>query len=166
VDSAIVMGQEECVGKSKISEKLLLEKIRVLALALRVQQRDLAIGPLMVLIRSQLKMSQRALALRAKVPQSTISKMESGVLQPNVATLHKVFNAMECDVLITAIPRERLDIILQKQVMAKAKKRVEYLQGTMSLEKQKIDSDLLNEFVQEEAKSVLDLPSSKLWENK
>ncbi|MGA8163489.1 MAG: hypothetical protein WB791_00500 [Waddliaceae bacterium] len=55
--------------KPKKSEKLLLEKIANSAQALQQQQRGLGIGQLISLIRGQLRMSQRALAKRAKVPQ-------------------------------------------------------------------------------------------------
>ena len=57
--------------KPKPSEKLLLEEIASSAYNLRQKQRGLEIGKLITLIRSQLSMSQRALAKRTKVPQST-----------------------------------------------------------------------------------------------
>ncbi len=107
--------------KPKKSEKLLLREIANSAAALRQCQRGLEIGQLIALIRGQLTMSQRMLAKRAKVPQSTISKIESGRLQPNVSTLEKLLSSMECDLFITAVPRENLETIRKNQAMAKAK---------------------------------------------
>ncbi len=151
--------------KPKVSEKLLLEEIANSAQVLLQQQRGLEIGQLIALIRGQLSMSQRALARRAKVPQSTISKIESGRLQPNVSTLQKILNSMECDLLLTAVPREGLETIRRNQAMAKAKRKIQYLRGTMSLEKQEPDQVLLRELIKEEMKDLLESMGPKLWED-
>lgn len=146
------------------SEKLLLEGIANSARALLQQQRGLEIGQLITLIRGQLRMSQRALARRAKIPQSTISKIESGRLQPNVSTLRKILNSVECDLLITAIPRESLETIQKNQAITKAKRKIQYLQGTMSLEKQEPDQEMLRELINDEIKDLLESSGTELWE--
>lgn len=146
------------------SEKLLLQKITSSAQALEQQQKGLEIGQLISLIRNQLKMSQRALAKRAKVPQSTISKMESGKIKPNMATLEKVLNSIDCDLLITAVQRNNPETIRRNQALKKARKKILYLQGTMSLEDQKPSQEFLNELIDEEAKNLLNSSGSKLWE--
>ena len=150
--------------KPKKSEKLLLEKIGNSARVVQQQQRGLEIGQLIALIRVQLGMSQRALAGRAAIPQSTISNIESGRLQPNVSTLHKILNALECDLLITAVPRDNLETIRKNQAMAKAKRKIQYLQGTMSLEMQEPDQKLLEELIHEEIKNLLESSGPQLWE--
>ena len=150
--------------KPKKSEKLLLREIAKSARTLRQHQRGLEIGQLIALIRGQLTMSQRMLARRAKVPQSTISKIESGQLQPNVSTLQKILSSMECDLLITAVPRENLETILKNQAMAKAKRKIRYLQGTMSLEKQEPDQELLRELINDAMQELLESPGTELWE--
>jgi transcriptional regulator with XRE-family HTH domain len=148
----------------KKAEKLLLEKTTKAALALKKEQRGIDIGQLIALIRSQLGMSQRALAKRAKVPQSNLSKIESGLLKSNMQTLQKILDAMECDLLITAIPRGSPEEIRKKQATAKARKKIQYLKGTMSLEKQAPSKEFLEEVVNDETKRILNLKSSKLWE--
>ena len=152
------------MAKPKKSEKLLLDRIANSAQDLLQQQRGLEIGQLIALIRGQLRMSQRALARRAKIPQSTISKIESGRLQPNVATLQKILNSIECDLLITAVPRESSETTRRNQAMAKARKKIQYIQGTMSLEKQEPNQELLKELIEEEIKDLLDSSGPKLWE--
>ena len=150
--------------KPKKSEKLLLEKIAKSAHALQQQQRGLEIGQLISLIRRQLRMSQRALAKRAKVPQSTVSKIESGILKPNVATLQKILNSIDCDLLITAVQRNNPETTRKNQALKKARKKIQYLQGTMSLEKQEPNQELLKELIDEEVKNLLNSTGSKLWE--
>lgn len=151
--------------KPKKSEKLLLEEISISAKNLMKHQRGLEVGSLIALIRSQLRMSQRSLAKRAEVPQSTISRIESGNLQPNISTLQKIMNAIGCDLLITAVPKIDLETIRRNQAMAKAEKKIRYLRGTMSLEKQEPDQKLLKELLDDEVKVLLESPGSKLWED-
>ncbi len=151
--------------KAKKSEKLLLEQIADSARVVRESQRGLSIGRLIGLIRSQLSISQRAVAKRASVPQATLSKIESGRQQPTIVTLSKILNALECDLLITAIPRSSLEDIRRYQAEKKAKMRMDYLKGTMSLEKQMPDQRLIAEMFTEEVKRLLDSSSSELWED-
>lgn len=150
--------------KPKKSEKLLLDNIVKSAHDLQQQQRGLEIGQLIALIRGQLGMSQRALAKRAKIPQSTVSKVESGALKPNVATLQKILNSIDCDLLITPVQRNNPDETRKKQALKKARKKVQYLRGTMSLEKQEPNQELLKELIDEEVKNLLDSMTSKLWD--
>lgn len=151
--------------KPKQSDKLLLKEIMSSAYDLQQKQRGLEIGQLITLIRSQLSMSQRALAKRAKIPQSTISNIESGQLQPNTATLKKILDSMECDLLISVIPREELEITRRKRAEVKAKRSVQYLEGTMSLEAQRPNNGLLHELIKEKIKKLLDSSGPELWED-
>ncbi|MBF5058792.1 helix-turn-helix domain-containing protein [Candidatus Neptunochlamydia vexilliferae] len=148
----------------KKSEKLFVERVVAAAQKLQIEQKGVEIGPLIALIRKQLKMSQRVLAKRAKVPQSTVSKIESGRLKPNAGTLEKILSAMESDLLITIVPKESLEMILKKQAIVKVKQKMAYLKGTMNLEKQKPDEALFRELFDEEVRKILELPGRELWE--
>lgn len=148
----------------KKSEKLFFEKIVKSAKTLLTSQQGLEIGQLIVLIRAQLGMSQRSLANRAKVPQSTISKIESGLLQPNISTLKKVLSSMECKLLMSAVPEKSLETIRKNQAIKKAEKKIQYLKGTMSLEKQIPDREFLKELIDDEIRRLLNSSSSELWE--
>lgn len=151
--------------KPKKSEKLMLDDVFYLSKSLQREQRGLEIGEIITLIRSQLRMSQRSLAKRAGVPQATISRIETHNFEPNVSTLKKILDAMECDLLITCVPRRDTETIRKKQAQVKAEKKIDYLQGTMSLEKQAIKSRLMSELVNDEVKYLLDAPGSELWDD-
>lgn len=150
--------------RPKKSEKLLLEEVFLAGGTLLKSQRGLAIGELITLVRNQLKMSQRALAKRAGIPQSTISRIESCSLQPNMSTLQKIADAISCDLIITIVPRDDLEMIRAKQAQAKAEKKIRYLHGTMSLEKQAPTQKLLQELIKDEVKDLLESSGSALWE--
>ncbi len=133
------------MAKSRKSEKIFLKGVFRLGKALQKKQRGLSIGQLTPLIRNQLQMSQRALAKRAKIQQPTIARIESELLDPKISTLKKMMEAMNCDLLITIVPRDELENIRKKQAHRKAERKISYLHGTMSLEKQEPDWELLNE---------------------
>ncbi|HEV8052823.1 MAG TPA: helix-turn-helix domain-containing protein [Parachlamydiaceae bacterium] len=151
--------------KAKRSEKLLLDNIFNSGKDLLKQQRDQKIGPLIALIRNQLRMPQEVIAKRSGVPQSTISRIESGRLNPNITTLEKIMSALECDLIISAVPKEDLETTRKKQAYKKARKKISYLHGTMSLEKQAPTLKILNELIDEEVKDLLNSTSSQLWED-
>jgi transcriptional regulator with XRE-family HTH domain len=146
----------------RLSEKILMEEASKIGEMLRAALKGLTIGELVSMIRRQLKMSQKVLARRAKVPQSTISNLERSKKQPNLATLTKVLNALFCDLLVVPIMKESFEALLFKQARQKAEKRVRYLRGSMNLEKQEPDKQLIEELVKKETEELLH--SSKLWE--
>ncbi|HRW58564.1 MAG TPA: helix-turn-helix domain-containing protein [Chlamydiales bacterium] len=150
--------------KPKRSEKLFLEESVELSRRLQKQLHGLLIGELISLMRHQLGMSQRVLARRANVPQSTISNIESGRLQSNFSIIQRILNAMECDLLISVVPREKLENIRKKQAEIKAGKMIRYLEGTMSLEEQNPDKSLMNELFEEKVNRLLDSYGPELWE--
>lgn len=150
--------------KPKNSEKLLLMEIFKSAKKAYGIQHSISIGQLISLIRLQLKMSQRILAKRAKIPQSTISRIESKQFDPNIFTLRKIFEALSCKLVITAFSYVDLETILRKQAHKKAEKEIRYLEGTMALEKQQPNQKLLNELLKEKEKKLLDSDGRKLWE--
>lgn len=145
----------------KTSEKIILDEISRVGNELRSLLKGLSIGQLVTLVRTQLKMSQKILAKRAGVPQSTISNMEQSKRQPNLVTLQKVFDALFCDLVIAPALKMPIETIRVKQARKKAEKQIRYLKGTMSLEKQEPDSRLLEELIREETNELLRSP--KLW---
>jgi transcriptional regulator with XRE-family HTH domain len=146
----------------RLSEKLLLEEVSRIGKKLQTALKGLAVGELISITRKQLKMSQRTLAMRAKVPQSTISNLEKSKKQPNLATLRKIIDALFCDLLIVPVLKGSVDALLLKRARQKAEKRVRYLRGSMNLEKQEPDALLIEALVKKEAEELM--RSSNLWD--
>lgn len=144
------------------SEKLLLLEIFKASKNLQKIQQNISVGQLMALIRRQLNMSQRVLAKKSKIYQSTISRIESGALSPNIDTLNRLFEALSCNLIISVSPYENFDKIKIKQAYKQAEKKVNYLLGTMALEKQKPDQEFIREQIEEEKNKLLN--SKDLWD--
>jgi transcriptional regulator with XRE-family HTH domain len=146
------------------SEKLLIEEIMQAAQQTRVSVRGLTIGALIKTIRVQLGMSQKALAKRAGVPQSTISRIEKEERDANLSTLNKILSAISCDLVIVPLLQDSIDAIRRKQARKMAEKQVRYLKGTMNLEDQQPDSRFIAELIKQEEEHLLKGPNSKLWD--
>lgn len=145
------------------SEKLLIEEIMEAAKKARVAARGLTIGALIKSIRSQLGMSQKALAKRAGIPQSTISRIEQEERDANLATLNKILGAISCDLVIIPLLEASIDAIRRKQARKMAESQVRYLKGTMNLEDQQPDAKFIEELIKQEEERLLRGPNSKLW---
>jgi transcriptional regulator with XRE-family HTH domain len=109
-------------------------------------------------------MSQRILAKRAGVPQSTVSRIEQGQRDVTLSTLQKILGAVSCDLVIAPLLQDSIDSIRRKQAKKVAEKQVMYLQGTMNLEDQQPDSRFIEELLKQEVERLLQGPSAKLWE--
>ena len=146
------------------SEKLLIEEIMQAAQKTRVAVRGLTIGTLIKSIRVHLGMSQKALAKRAGVPQSTISRIEQEERDANLSTLNKILGAISCDLVIVPLLEDSIDSIRRKQARKMAEKQVRYLKGTMNLEDQQPDSSFIAELIKQEEERLMQGPNSKLWD--
>lgn len=146
------------------SEKLLVEEVICASRKMREVLRGLSVGALIRSIREQLGMSQRALAKRAGVPQSTVSRIEQGRRDVTLSTLHKILGAISCDLVIAPLLQGSINSIRQKQARKVAEKQVGYLQGTMNLEGQQPDPRFVEELLAQEVERLLQGPSAKLWD--
>jgi transcriptional regulator with XRE-family HTH domain len=125
--------------------------------------RGLAIGDIIRIIRVQLGMSQQVLAKRVGVPQSTISRLEKDFGNCTIKTLIKVFESLSCDLLVVPMLKLPVDTIRQIQAEKMAKKRLQYLAGTMNLEDQQPDTRLIDTLLQQEVNDLLNGRRTDLW---
>lgn len=145
------------------SEKLFIEEVMNAARKLKSACKGLSIGNLIKSIREQLGMSQKVLARRAGIPQSTVSRIENDQSDPHLSTLNKVLHALECDTVISPLLRDTIDSLRQKQARKLAEKEVTYLKGTMNLEKQQPDPRFIEELLKQREERLLHGTSAKLW---
>src|SRR5258708_6366497 len=98
--------------KRTIEEKLILDAFFQVAAQYRSRLQTVSLRNVIVLLRKRLKMSQRTLARRAKIPQSTLSRIESGKTNPNLTTLEKIYKALFCDFVLLPLPWSDIDQIV------------------------------------------------------
>ncbi len=146
------------------SERLLIEEVMSACLKARAASRGLTIGALIKIIRQQLGMSQKALAKRAHVPQSTVSRIEKGQSDASLSTLDKILKGISCELVIAPLLQDSIEATRRKQARKMAEKKVNYLKGTMNLEDQQPDSRFIEELIKQEEERLLQGPSAYLWE--
>ncbi len=150
--------------RQSYAEKILIQEVVDESKNLKVAMRGLAIGGFIKLIRQHLGMSQKALARRAGVPQSTVSRIEQSQRDASLSTLTRILDALSCDLVIAPFLRESIDMIRRKQARIMAEKRIHYLKVTMNLEEQQPDAQFIEALLQEEEARLLQGPTYKLWE--
>lgn len=163
VINAIIYDHEVNMKFSSPSEKLLIEEVTQAAHKTKTAVRGLSISALIKSIRLQLGLSQKASAKRAKVPQSTISRIEQKGRDVNLSTLNKILSAISCDLVVVPLLQDSIEAIRRKQARKMAEKQVRYLRGTMNLEEQQPDSRFTAELIKQEEERLLQGPNSKLW---
>ena len=146
------------------SERLLLEEVMQASREIMTVTRGLSIGALIKFIRMQLGMSQKILAKRAGIPQSTVSRIEQGQRDTSLSTLKKVLGAVSCDLIVVPLLYDTIETIRYKQARKIAQKHLRYLKGTMNLENQQPDSRFISELIKQEETRLLQGPNAKLWE--
>ncbi len=126
---------------------------------------NLSHSGLIHMVREKLFMSQAQLARRAGVSQSHIAKIEKGKMHPRLDTLQKILAALHCNLLLVPKPVQDLDAIIHERISQIAKKKVDSVAGTMRLEDQLPQSELLEDMRHEEESKLLRNPTSKIWED-
>jgi transcriptional regulator with XRE-family HTH domain len=161
---AIMKLRDKDVKSYSASEKLLIEEIVSAAQKVKIAIRGFTIGALIKFIRFQLGMSQKALAKRAGIPQSTVSRVEQSRRDVSLSTLNKILSAISCDVVIVPLLQDSINATRRKQARKIAEKQVGYLKGTMNLEEQQPDSRFIEELIKQEEDHLLQGSNTKLWE--
>jgi transcriptional regulator with XRE-family HTH domain len=72
-------------------------------------------GNLLRIARARTDMSQRELAEAARVPQSTIARIESGARQPSLPVLARILAAIDLELRIKLEPYDAHDDLLDAQ---------------------------------------------------
>src|SRR5690606_40585569 len=118
------MLQKKGVGKQFKAEKMIVEEMTEAVAPIRAALKGLSIGQWIKLLRKQLGMSRRALSMRAKIPQSTLFRVEQGTGEANIRTIAKILNAVSCDLFLVPVLNESIDIQRRKQARKKAENHI------------------------------------------
>ena len=116
-------------------------------------------------VRKSLGMNVRQLAERIGITQQAASKFEQNEIEEviTIKSLRKVAEALGCKLVYAIIPESgKLEDIIHKQAIKKARELVAPVNHTMLLEGQEVGN--FNEKIIEIANELTKNPNSKLWE--
>ena len=108
-------------------------------------------------IRSALGMSQAALADRLGISGPAVSKLEKAELTGGItiAKLAEVAGALDCTLVYALVPNTSLEQTVQRQARHVALETIGYVETTMELEDQTVESDRLADQIEAEAQRVI-----------
>ena len=87
------------------------------------------VGVMVRELRKELKMSQEQLARRAAVPQPYLSRLEAGMLLPNLATVEKILSALFCSFTLQPEKKEQFTQERERLIETAALQKVAYMEG-------------------------------------
>ncbi len=146
-----------------VVEKIQCDTLLEIGEIYRTRLGHIPLGKTIRLLRKRLRMSQRTLAKRSKVPAQTVSRIESGKAVPSFRTIEKILKALFCDTALVPLPLYDLDQLVQQQIRRIAEKRVQYLKGTMALELQKPSDEIVRELIAKEEKELHASDKLDIW---
>jgi predicted DNA-binding mobile mystery protein A len=116
-------------------------------------------------IRESLGISVSALARRLGVTPHSISKLEKAEADAKItlASLHKLANALDCEVQYTLVPRKPLEEILKDRALLVARERLQPISHSMALENQAVGKQIAEKQIKLLAQEILDGPRRNLW---
>jgi len=136
---------------------------RQLALALRQEEPK---GGWLRAIRESLGMSLEAYGRRLGVSRQAANQLEKAEATEaiTVKRLRAAADALGCDLVVTIVPRQRLEDTVRQRGLAVAEQRALYLNHTMALEGQALPPDRLQRMVEKTAAELIARGDAALWE--
>ncbi len=115
------------------------------------------------LVRTYLRMSQMELAKRAHITQANLTAIESGKADPRVSTLQRIYKGLSCNLGVAPHPDQPLKEILRSRARAVALNRLKKTMGTMALEEQAPDREVVEKLLEKKTDDILSDPRERLW---
>ena len=116
-------------------------------------------------IREALGMTTAQLGERMKIAASNITILENREINKTTSleTMERAATAMGCKFVYALIPDKTLEEVVRTQAKKSAKALIQEIHHHMKLEKQKVNSEVEKEQVDELAEEILNKMDSRLW---
>ena len=116
-------------------------------------------------IRQALGMSKTQLAKRVGIARPSLDELESNELKETItlASLHKVANALGCDVQYVLVPRRPLEQIIAQRALRKASTKLGRVNQSQALEASALEAATLSDAVVDLAKEYEVNRPADLW---
>lgn len=116
-------------------------------------------------IREALGMTTAQLGERMKIAASNITILENREIKKTTTleTMERAATAMGCKFVYALIPDLSLEEVVRTQAKKSAKALIQEINHHMKLEKQKVNSEVENEQVDDLAEEIINKMDSRLW---
>ncbi|HAR62347.1 MAG: hypothetical protein DKM50_05685 [Candidatus Margulisiibacteriota bacterium] len=114
-------------------------------------------------IREAFGMTQKQLAKRIKSTQIIVSRLESNETNPTIETLTKVADALNCELIISFIPKIEIDAVVDKLADDTAEKLVNQSVANAAMELQKPNKKIIKHSKEDLKNDLINNRRSSLW---
>lgn len=116
-------------------------------------------------IREALGMTTVQLGQRMNIAASNVTILEKREITQTTSldTMERAANAMGCKFVYALIPNTTLEEVVQTQAKKSAKELIWEIHHHMKLEKQKVNTEIEKEQIQDLAQEILTQMDSRLW---
>ena len=116
-------------------------------------------------IREALGMTTVQLGQRMKIAASNITILENREISKTTSldTMERAATAMGCKFVYALVPNTTLEEVVQIQSRKSAKALIQEIHHHMKLEKQKVNTEIEKEQIQDLAQEILTQMDSRLW---
>ena len=116
-------------------------------------------------IRESLGMTLDTFGKRLSVTRATAHQIEKAEQNESITIkrLRAAADALECDLVVTVVPRRSLDLIVSERAYRVAKKDFSLVNHSMLLEGQAVYDNDAEELVKEIAKDLISENDQRLW---
>ena len=117
-------------------------------------------------IREALGMSGRQLAERLGVSKQSVSRLEQDEIVGaiTIKTMRNVAESLDCAFVYGFVPKTSLENTVRKRAEAVSRERMDRVNQTMTLEKQKIRDENLESLIMEDIERIMDEMPRNLWD--
>ena len=117
-------------------------------------------------IREALGMSGRQLAERIGVSKQSISRLEQDEISGSITikTMRNVAEKLDCIFVYGFVPKTSLDDTVRTRAEKISRERMDRVDRTMSLEKQRIRDENLESLILEDIERIMDEMPRNLWD--
>ncbi|HCU24933.1 MAG TPA: hypothetical protein DF383_07945 [Deltaproteobacteria bacterium] len=127
-------------------------------------QRTIPWGRQVRMVRTALGMTQAQLAERMKTNQHTIVRLEKEEVDPQLSTLKRVADGLNCELVIRLVPKIDLEQFLAGRALAKATELIKISAASSNIELQKPSAETMRFEIKRLAEKILTKKRSSIWE--
>ena len=122
------------------------------------------VGKQVYMLRSALGVSQNQLAKKMGTGQRAIVRLEKEEGDPQVSTLKRIAESLNCELIIRFVPKMELEKFLKEKAKTKAEKLIKMSTVSANIELQKPSKNIIQSEINRLAEEILHKKRSSLWE--
>jgi predicted DNA-binding mobile mystery protein A len=115
------------------------------------------------MMRSALGMTQEQLAKRVRSSQRAVVRLEKGEVDPQLSTLKRIAESLNCELLVRFVPKTDLEKILREKAKVKAQALVKMSVASSNIELQKPSEKTIQLEIKRITEEILGKKRSSLW---